>query len=181
MAVKLIVFRNHNFKMLIEYSLMMHRDEIKRTVLSVDMCNKLGHLSLKFRGVRKSWRSYLYKNDIANPLRVIAEQLFKCTELITKGQTQYYKTLKMTTNLLKDTFHNVELVTTYNDFFPLVEGSQSFKLRLNSWSKTASRLMLRFLPNNRVEYSHISTNSLGINANWTVTDSCNMAFYIDAT
>lgn len=60
----------------------MDRNEIERTVFAIDVSDDLGYLSLQFRRIREGGRRNLYKNDVANPLRVVLKEFFKRTKLI---------------------------------------------------------------------------------------------------
>ena len=62
-------------------ALVVDGDEVQRTELSVDVRDKLGYLTLQLRRVGKSGRSNLDQNDVADPLRVVLQQLLKCTKL----------------------------------------------------------------------------------------------------
>ena len=63
------------------YILMMHGDEVQRTVLPVDMGDELGYLTFELRRVCQRGRRDLNKDDIADPLRVVLEQLFERAQL----------------------------------------------------------------------------------------------------
>lgn len=59
----------------------MDGDEVQRAILSIDVRDELGHLSLELGRVGQRRRGHLDQDHIANPLRIIAEQLLKGTEL----------------------------------------------------------------------------------------------------
>lgn len=62
-------------------SLMMDRNKIERSVFAIDMSDKLGNLSLEFRRIRQGRRRHLNHDNVADPLRVIAKELFESMEL----------------------------------------------------------------------------------------------------
>ena len=59
----------------------MHRDEVERTILAVDMRNELRYLPLELRRVRQRGRRDLDENDIPDPLRVILQELLERAQL----------------------------------------------------------------------------------------------------
>ena len=63
------------------YVLVMHRDEVQRTVLAVDVRNEFRNLTLELGRVCQRGRSDLDKDNVPNPLWVIVEELLEGTEL----------------------------------------------------------------------------------------------------
>ena len=61
--------------------LVMHRDEVQRAILAIDVCNELGDLALEPGRVGQRGRCDLDQDDIPNPLRIIMQQLLERTEL----------------------------------------------------------------------------------------------------
>ena len=61
---------------------MMNRDEVQRSVLAVDVRDELRHLALKLRRVRERGRRDLDEDDVADPLRVVLEQLLERAQLL---------------------------------------------------------------------------------------------------
>jgi hypothetical protein len=64
--------------------LVMDRNEVEGSIFTVDVSNKLRHLSLKLRGVRQCGRCHLDHDNVADPLRIIAQQFFESAELQNK-------------------------------------------------------------------------------------------------
>jgi len=62
-------------------SLMMDRNKIEGSIFAIDMRDKLGNLSLEFRRVRQGRRRHLDHDNVADPLRIIIEQLFESMKL----------------------------------------------------------------------------------------------------
>lgn len=60
---------------------MMHGYEIQTSVLSIDMCDQFRHLTLQFGRIRECRRSYLDKDDLSLPFRVIMQEFLKRTQL----------------------------------------------------------------------------------------------------
>jgi hypothetical protein len=63
------------------YLLVVHWSEVKRTVGAVDVADKLGNEALKLGGLGESWGSDLNEDDLATPLGVGEEELFKGLQL----------------------------------------------------------------------------------------------------
>jgi hypothetical protein len=61
--------------------LVVDGDEIQASILSIDVSNELTNHALEFGGVGKSGTRYLDHDDVADPLRVILKELFKCPKL----------------------------------------------------------------------------------------------------
>ena len=62
-------------------ALVVDGDEVQRTELSVDVRDKLRHLTFELRRVGQRRRRNLDKDDIPNPLRVILQELLEGTKL----------------------------------------------------------------------------------------------------
>jgi hypothetical protein len=62
-------------------SLMMDRNKVEGSIFAIDMRDKLGNLSLEFRRVRQGRRRHLDHDNVTDPLRVIAKELFESMEL----------------------------------------------------------------------------------------------------
>lgn len=69
--------------------LVVHRDEIKRTILAVDVRDELRHLPLELRGVGQRGRRHLDENDISDPLRVLLQELLERAQLVLKSASVY--------------------------------------------------------------------------------------------
>ena len=55
----------------------MHGNEIERTVLSIDVGHKFGDLTLELGRVGQGGGRHLDQDNVANPLRVVLQQLLK--------------------------------------------------------------------------------------------------------
>lgn len=55
----------------------MDGNEVQRTVLSVDVSDKLGYLTLQFRRVCQGRRSDLDKDNLPDPLRIIFKKFLE--------------------------------------------------------------------------------------------------------
>ena len=61
--------------------LVMHRDEVERTILAVDMRDELRHLPLELRRVGQCGRRHLDEDDVPDPLRIVLQELLECAQL----------------------------------------------------------------------------------------------------
>ena len=59
----------------------MDGNEVQRAVLSIDVSDEFGDLTLQFRRICQGGRGDLDKDDLSNPLRVVLQQFFKGTQL----------------------------------------------------------------------------------------------------
>ena len=98
---------------------MMHRDEVQRSVLAVDVRDELRHLALELRRVRQRGGRDLNEDDVADPLRVVLEQLLKHAQL------------------LDDALDHVEFVPPDDDLLAPVQRTDGFQLRLDARTEPA--------------------------------------------
>ena len=103
---------------------MVDGNEVKRAVLSVDVRNELGHLTLKLGRVGQSGRRDLDEDDVADPLRVVLEQLLERAQL------------------LQDALDDVELVAADDDLLALVQRTQGLELRLDTRAEPAAEALI---------------------------------------
>ena len=103
---------------------MMHRDEVQRSVLAVDVRDELRHLALELRRVRERGRRDLDEDDVADPLRVVLQQFLECAQL------------------LHDTLDSVELVPPNDDLLALVQRTQGLELRLDTRAEPAAEALI---------------------------------------
>lgn len=82
---------------------MMHRNKIQPSKLPINRAHQLANLSLQLRTIAQRGARHLYQHNIADPLRVVLEQLRERAQL------------------LHDAFHDVELVPPDDDLFAGVE------------------------------------------------------------
>ena len=93
---------------------MVHRDEVERAVLAVDVRDELGHLALELRRVRHGARRDLDEDDVPDPLRVVLQQLLERAQL------------------LHDALDHVQLVPADNDLLALVQRAERLEFGLNA-------------------------------------------------
>lgn len=61
--------------------IVMHRLELERTILAVDLINQLRDLRPKLGGISRTRRGDLNKDNLLSPLRIIPQEALKGTEL----------------------------------------------------------------------------------------------------
>ena len=86
---------------------MVHGDGVERAALAIDVRDELGHLALELRRVRQRGGRDLNEDDVADPLRVVLEQLLKHAQL------------------LDDALDHVEFVPPDDDLLALVQRTNS--------------------------------------------------------
>lgn len=118
---------------------MVYRDEVKRTVLSVDVRDELRDLALEFGRIRERRRRDLDEHDIPDPLRVILQQLLEGTELDREVVNPIPVAQTDAPHLLHDTLYDIELIATNDDLLALVQSTEGLKLRLDSGAQPAVR------------------------------------------
>ena len=99
---------------------MVNGNKVQTSKLAVDAADELADLAFEFRRVGESGGCNLNEHNSANPLGVVVQEFGKRAEL------------------LYDTFHDVELVSSNDDLFTGVQLKQSLQLGLNSGSSTWS-------------------------------------------
>ena len=97
---------------------MVNGNKVQTSKLAVDAADELADLAFEFRRVGESGGCNLNEHNSANPLGVVVQEFGKRAEL------------------LYDTFHDVELVSSDDDLFTGVQLKQSLQLGLNSGSRT---------------------------------------------
>ena len=119
---------------------MVDGNKVQRTILSVDVSNELGNLTLQFWRIRQGGRGNLDENDLSNPLRVVLQQFFEGSQLRAEGVSKSdHKTERYRTDLLNDALDNVELVTADDDFLTLIQSMESIEFGLDSGTENVSR------------------------------------------
>ena len=98
----------------------MNGNEVQRTVLAVDVRDELRDLALKLWRVRERGRGDLDEDHVADPLRVVLEQLLKHAQL------------------LDDALDHVEFVPPDDDLLAPVQRTDGFQLRLDARAESAA-------------------------------------------
>jgi hypothetical protein len=94
--------------------LVVHRDEVQATILTIDAAHKLADLSFEFWRVGKSRRCNLDKDDPTYPLGVIMQQLGERAQL------------------LYDTLDNIQFIASNDNLLSSVELEEGLQFRLNA-------------------------------------------------
>lgn len=73
---------------------MVDGDKVQRTVLSVDVSDELGNLTLQLRRICQGGRGDLNENDFSDPLRVLLQQFFEGSQLSIEEVSKSYKEIE---------------------------------------------------------------------------------------
>ena len=103
--------------------LVVHRDEVQATILTIDAAHKLADLSFEFWRVGKSRGCNLNKDDPTYPLGVIVQQLRERAQL------------------LYDPLDNVQLIASNDDLFPGVELEERLQFRFNARTRAENEIL----------------------------------------
>ena len=103
----------------VNHVLVVNRNKVQRAILAIDVRNKLAHLAFELRRVRQRGGRDLNEDDVADPLRVVLEQLLKHAQL------------------LDDALDHVEFVPPDDDLLAPVQRTDGFQLRLDARTEPA--------------------------------------------